>query len=101
MITSLVALLCLVPAQELTWPPKLPDGKSSGTATGMELLKPPPKLQEGVKIAKTPPVVDFFYYPGQTHAAKLWSAWGDNFAAGDSCWSAIGDHDAPEGHAFL
>ena len=101
MPAALTALLCLVPSQALTWPPTLADGKSSATATGPELLKPSGKLQEGVSIAKTAPVVDFFYYPGQTAGAKLWSAWGDNLVVGDRCYSAIGDHDAPRGNAFL
>ncbi len=88
-------------AQQLTWPPMLPDGKSSATASSPALLKGPGKLAEGVRVARTAPTVDFHYYPGQTYAGKLWSAWGNNLAVGDRCWSAIGDHDAPQGNAFL
>src|SRR2546427_788185 len=99
------AMLFLVaaqlPAQELTWPPELPGGKKTLSATSPLLLRGTATLQEGVRIAKTAPTIDLLYYPGQTYAAKLWSAWGDNLAVGDRCYSAIGDHDAPEGHAFL
>src|SRR5262245_3950818 len=98
-------LFCLstgpVWAQQLTWPPTLPGGKNVLTDSSPDLLKPTATLQKGVAIAKTALTVDFLYYPGQTYAAKLWSAWGDNLAVGDRCYSAIGDHDAPEGNAFL
>src|SRR5437764_3393417 len=101
----LTTVLFLAPAalaaQTLTWPPTLPGGKNVLGDSSPLLLKPTPTLQKGVAVAKTAPTVDFLYYPGQTHAAKLWSAWGDNLAVGDLCYSAIGDHDAPQGHAFL
>jgi hypothetical protein len=99
------ALLLLHPvllsAEELTWPPVLPGGKSVLTASSPLLLRGTATLKEGVKIAKTAPSVDFLYFPGQSYAAKLWSAWGDNLAVGDRCYSAIGDHDGPRGNAFL
>src|SRR6185369_11749292 len=99
--TVLFLVPAALPAQTLTWPPTLPGGKTVLSDSSPLLLKPTPTLQKDVAIAKTPPQVDFLYYPGQTYAAKLWSAWGDNLAVGDRCYSAIGDHDAPQGHAFL
>ena len=88
-------------AAEITFPPKLPGGKLLVTDTSPDLLKPSAPLQPGVKIAKTPPIVDFAYYPGQDYAAKLWSAWGESLAVGDLCYSSIGDHTGPSGNAFL
>src|SRR5205823_5884842 len=99
--TLLVLSPTLLHAQQLTWPPTLPGGKSVLSDTSPTLLQPSPTLQKDVAIAKAAPTVDFLYYPGQSREAKLWSAWGDNLAVGDLCYSAIGDHDAPQGHAFL
>src|SRR4051812_11890421 len=70
------------PADALTFPPKLPNGKDAVTDVSDDFLKPPAdKLREGVAIAKTPPKVDFLYYPCQTYKAKIWSNWGDGLAA--------------------
>ena len=82
-------------------PPKIPGGKTIVTDTSPEFLKPTETLKPGVKIAKTPPTVDFLYYDAQTYKANLWSAWGESLAVGDKCYSSIGDHSAPEGNAFL
>src|SRR5262249_5531218 len=65
---------------EITYPPKLPDGKQVVTDTSEEFLKPPSTLREGVAIAKTPPTVDFLYYPGQNYPGNPWSNWGDSIA---------------------
>ena len=69
------------------------------TDTSEDFLQPPEgaKLKPGVKIAKTPPTVDFMYYPGQDHPGDPWSAWGDGCASGDKYYSAIGDHLSPRG----
>ncbi len=88
-------------AQELEWPPKLPGGKKVDTLKSPAFLKPTETLRDGVKIASTPPTVDFMYYDGQDYATSLWSAWGENLALPGKCYSAIGDHAGPSGNAFL
>lgn len=90
------------PPLELAFPPKLPDGKDVVTDVSDAFLKPPANtLKDGVLIAKTPPKVDFLYYPCQTYKAKIWSNWGDGLAANGKYYSSIGDHDAPAGNAFV
>ena len=73
------------------------------TDTSEDFLKPPATagLKEGVEIAKTPPAVDFMYYPDQDHLGKPWSVWGDGSTAGDKYYSAIGDHHSPRGTAQI
>jgi hypothetical protein len=88
-------------AKDLTYPPKLPDGKEIVTDTSEDFLKAPKPLKEGVLIAKTPPAVDFMYYPGQTYAGHPWSNWGDSVAASGKYYASIGDHLAPQGNAFV
>ncbi len=90
-----------VNAAEVTFPPALPGGQTVVTDKSPQMLKPTDTLRAGVAIAKEPPTVDFMYYPGQDYETKLWSAWGDNLAVGDRCYSAIGDHDGPSGNALL
>ena len=87
--------------ENVTWPPKLPDGKTSTTINSPDLLKPISKLQGGVTIAKTAPTVDFIYYDCQTYPGNPWSVWGDGCAAGDKYYSAVGDHKSPMGNAFV
>jgi WD40 repeat protein len=58
-------------------------------------------MAPGVTIAATPPTVDFLYYPEQTYQGNPWSAWGDGTAVADKYYSAIGDHRAPAGNAFV
>lgn len=77
---------------EPTYPPKLPDGKSLVTDTSEEFLTAPETLKEGVAVAKTPPTVDFLFYPGQDYPGKPWSNWGDSVTSGGNYYSAIGDH---------
>jgi hypothetical protein len=89
------------PQPEVTYPPKLPGEKQVVTDTSADFLKPPDTLRAGVAIAKTPPTVDFLYYPGQTYAGKPWSNWGDSLAAGGKYYASIGDHLAPQGNAFV
>lgn len=99
----LFALPCLLSAQELTWPPQMPAGPAVQTLSGTALLKPHVALPADptVRVAKTPPRVDFTFYPGQTYPGNPWSVWGDSLAVGDKYYSAIGDHMAPEGNAFV
>jgi hypothetical protein len=107
--SAVAALLLLVTATsaahahaaEPTYPPTLPGGKEVVTDTANEFLKPPVALREGVTVAKTPPTVDFLYYPGQTYAGKPWSNWGDSLAVNSKYYASIGDHLAPAGNAFV
>jgi hypothetical protein len=96
-----LALVSCVHAAEPEFPPKIPGGKTVVTDTSPEMLKGPDTIKADVAVAKTPPTVDFMYYDGQDYKAKLWSAWGENLAVGNKCYSAIGDHTGPHGNAFL
>ncbi len=84
-------------AVEVTYPPKLPAGKTHVTDTSDDFLKPPETLKEGIAIAETPPSVDFLFYPGQNYPGKPWSNWGDSLAVQGKYYSAIGDHLAISG----
>jgi hypothetical protein len=88
-------------AVALTFPPKLPDGKDVLTVTSEVFLKAPDTIGKDVLIAKTPPTVDFLYYPCQTYPGKIWSNWGDGLAVNGKYYSSLGDHDAPKGNAFV
>jgi hypothetical protein len=79
-------------AVEVTYPPKLPDGKEVVTDTSEEFLKPAETLKPGVLVATTPPTVDFAYYPGQTYPGNPWSNWGDSLAVNGKYYASIGDH---------
>jgi hypothetical protein len=94
-------LAITVIAQELQWPPRLPGGNSIDSGTSPKLLQPKPSLRRGVKIAKTAPRIDFLYYPGQNYSGNPWSVWGESLCVGDKYYSAIGDHKAIDGNAFL
>ena len=87
--------------EELSWPPQLPGGKSTVSIKSADLLKPQPGLRAGVEIAKTAPQVDLLYYPEQNYAGHPWSVWGDGLTVGTKYYSAIGDHLAPQGDAFV
>lgn len=82
---------------EPNFPPRLPDNKLVVTDRSDDFLKPPSSLKPDVAIAKTPPTVDFLYYPGQNYPGKPWSNWGDSLAARGKYYSAIGDHLAIAG----
>lgn len=86
---------------KLTFPPRLPGGKNIHTASSREFLVAPGTIGRDVAIAKTPPTVDFLYYPGQDYEARIWSNWGDGLAANGKYFSAIGDHNAPKGNAYV
>jgi hypothetical protein len=98
---SAASVLLAADKQTVSWPPKLPDGKQSLTIESRDFLKPVAKLVDGVKIAQTPPTVDFFYYDCQTYPGNPWSVWGDGCATEGKFYSAVGDHKSPMGNAFV
>ncbi len=80
--------------ESLQWPPQL-------TATGQPVrhadalfLKPPAALQQGVRIAQTPPEVTLLICPDQNYPGNPWSNWGSGSFANGKAWFAIGDHYA-------
>jgi hypothetical protein len=83
----------------LVFPPVLRDGKPFVSDTSDAFLKPAETLQAGVAIARTPPTIDFAYFPGQDYEGKPWSNWGDSTATAGKYYTAIGDHLAPAGTA--
>ena len=85
----------------LTFPPTLPDGKEVVSVTSDDFLKGPATIGKDIAIATKAPTVDFLYYPGQTYPGKPWSNWGDGLAVNGKYYSSVGDHLAPEGHAFI
>ena len=87
--------------EDLKWPPRLPDGQSIASVESKDLLKSQPGLSADLRIAKTPPRVELLYYPQQTYAGHPWSVWGDGLTVGTKYYSAIGDHLAPQGDAFV
>lgn len=89
------------PEPEVTYPPTIPGGKEFATDTSPDFLQPPATLLPGVAIAKTPPAVDFTYYPGQTYRGNPWSNWGDSLFANGKYYASVGDHLAPGGTAFV
>ena len=104
---ALCLLLCLVPAAQaqkrypLPYPPQLPGGRAHVTHQDAAFLKPGPNLRPGVKIAETPPKVDFMYYPKQDYPGNPWSFRGVGTVRGDKYYSALCDHLAPRGTAYL
>ena len=88
-------------AQESWHPPSLPNGQPAVTDRSADFLKPIGPLGNGVAIAATPPTIDFLYYPEQNYPGNPWSVWGDGTAIAGKYYSAIGDHRAPAGSAYL
>jgi hypothetical protein len=86
---------------EISFPPLLPGNQVAVTDATDQFLKPADTLRDGVTVAETPPTIDFAYYPGQTYEGKPWSNWGDSTAVAGKYYSAIGDHLAPAGNAFV
>jgi len=82
-------------------PPALPNGQTIVRDQTNALLRSTPTLRPDVAIAKSPPVIEMMYYPGQTYAGNPWSCWGDGVAVAGKYYSAIGDHLAPGGNAFV
>jgi len=85
----------------LPYPPKLPDGQTVVTEKTPAFLTPGPNLRDGVAIAKTPPVVDFAFYPEQNYPGNPWSHRSDGMVVGDKYFSSSNDHLAPRGTAHL
>jgi hypothetical protein len=85
----------------LPYPPTLPGGQTVVTEQTPLFLKPSPNLREGVEIAKTPPAVDFAFYPLQNYPGNPWSHRSDGFVLGDKYYSSSNDHLAPRGTAHL
>src|SRR5688572_13544951 len=83
------------------FPPALPGGQAVVRDTSDEFLKAPATLREGVAVAAAAPTIDFLYFPGQTYPGRPWSNWGDGVAANGRYYTAIGDHLAPGGNAFV
>lgn len=86
---------------DVEYPPRLPNGAEIVTLTGPELLKAPATIHADVEIAKAEPTVDVLYLPGQDYAGNPWSVWGDGTAKDGKYYTAIGDHLAPVGNAFV
>lgn len=76
----------------VTFPPQLPGGATVVTDSSPRFLAPSKALRKEVAVAKTPPTVDFRYYPGQDYEGEPWSVWGDGTFAEGRYVSAIGDH---------
>lgn len=79
---------------DLPWPPSLPGGKTVVTDSSPEMVKKPEWLQAGVAVAKSPPTIDFLYYPGQNYPGAPWSNWGDGSVHNGKYYSGVGDHKA-------
>ena len=86
---------------DLVFPPTLPGGEEVVTDRSDEFLKPPSTLLPGVTVARTPPIIEFRFCPGQDYPGKPWSVWGDSLAVGTKCFFSFGDHLAPGGNAFV
>jgi hypothetical protein len=86
---------------QLSFPPRLPDGRIVVIDQSHEMLQPPDTLQDDVLIARTPPRVEFAFYPGQDYPGNPWSNWGDGTVRDGKYYSAIGDHRGPQGNAFV
>lgn len=85
----------------LAYPPKLLNGKIVVTESSPDFLMPGPNLREGVDMARTPPVVDFMYYPEQNYPGNPWSHRSDGIVVGNKYYSSSNDHLAPRGTAHL
>jgi len=86
---------------EVPYPPVLAGGKTIVTDSSPEFLKKPDTISADVDVAKTPPTVDFGFYPGQNWPGNPWSNWGDSLAVGDKYYAAFGDHLWPAGNAYI
>lgn len=88
-------------AADPNFPPMLPAGQDVVTDRSAAFLEPSSGLLGDVTIAKTPPTIDFLYYGEQNYPGNPWSVWGDGCVADGNYYSAIGDHLAPQGNAFV
>jgi hypothetical protein len=85
----------------MSFPPQLPGGRSWAVIEEEDLLRPTVALRPGVTVARVPPRVTFAFFPGQTYRGNPWSNWADGTAAGGKYYTAIGDHLAPGGNAWV
>jgi hypothetical protein len=85
----------------LTFPPVLPRDLQVTTEKSDDFLLRAPSIRPDVTVARTAPTIDFLFYPGQTYEGKPWSNWGEGSFAAGKYYSAIGDHLAPQGNAFV
>jgi len=85
----------------LAFPPALPGGVAVVSDTSAEFIRRPADLDPGIAVATTPPRIDFLFYPVQSYPGNPWSVWGDSLAVDGKYYSAIGDHLAPAGNAFV
>ena len=76
----------------LKFPPTLPNGERVVTDKSEAFLKPTETIGQDIAIAKTPPTVDFLYFPKQDYEGKPWSNWGDSLAINGKYYASIGDH---------
>ena len=76
----------------LSFPPTLPGGKRVVTDSSEAFLKKTATIGLDIKIAKSPPTVDFLYFPRQDYEGKPWSNWGDSLAVNGKYYASIGDH---------
>jgi len=86
---------------DVPYPPVLEGGKTIVTDSSPDFLKRPESISSEIEVAKTPPTVDFGFYPGQNWPGNPWSNWGDSLAVGDKYYASIGDHIAPGGNAYI
>lgn len=100
-LTGWVSSTTAAAAELPQYPPQLTGGVEKVTLSGPKLLEPAETLRAGVGVAKVAPRVQLMYYPGQDYAGRPWSCWGDGLVVGDVFYSAIGDHLAPEGNAYV
>jgi len=76
----------------LKFPPTLHNGGRVVTDKSEAFLKPTETIGKDIAIAKTPPTVDFLYFPRQDYEGKPWSNWGDSLAINGKYYASIGDH---------
>jgi hypothetical protein len=98
------ALLLASAASEpypLPYPPMLPGGQEVVTDTSSAFLRAPPNLRAGIVVSRTPPTIDFMFYPGQDHPGGPWTVWGKGSVVDGVYYSAIGDHLGPRGTAKI
>ena len=86
---------------DMLFPPQLPGGQVWAQIETDELVRPSVPLRKGVEVARTPPRVEFAFFPGQTYRGNPWSNWADGTAASGKYYTAIGDHLAPAGNAWI
>lgn len=106
LLAALLAPAAPAPAQKakppaLSFPPKLPAGQPAVSDTAPAFLDRPAGIAKEVAVARAIPTVELLYFPGQDYAGRPWSVWGEGSFAGGTYYTAIGDHLAPAGNAFV